>query len=67
LPCFVIDWHNAPHPVAFHVETEASKQKYHTYQLSSTSMGYWAVAQSPILITMVALERMRKKGYKISD
>ena len=34
-----IDWYNAPHPVAFHVAAESSKQKYHTYQCSRTSMG----------------------------
>jgi RNA-directed DNA polymerase len=26
-------------------------------------MGGWAVAQSPILITTITLERLRKRGY----
>jgi len=47
----------------FRVETEASKQKYHTYQWSRTRMGGWAVAQCPIFITTVTFERLRKRGY----
>ncbi len=30
---------------------------------SRTGMGGWAVAQSPILITTITLERLRKRGY----
>jgi group II intron reverse transcriptase/maturase len=36
----------------------------HAYQWSRTRMGGWAVAQSPILITTVTLERLRKRGYE---
>ena len=35
----------------------------HAYQWSRTRMGGWAVAQSPILITTITLERLRKRGY----
>jgi RNA-directed DNA polymerase len=34
------------------------------YQWSRTRMGGWAVAQSPILVTTITLERMRKRGYE---
>ena len=27
-------------------------------------MGGWAVAQSPILVTTITLERLRKRGYE---
>jgi group II intron reverse transcriptase/maturase len=33
------------------------------YQWSRTRMGGWAVAQSPILITTITLERLCKRGY----
>ena len=36
----------------------------HAYQWSRTCMGGWAVAQSPILLTTVTLERLRKRGYE---
>jgi hypothetical protein len=36
----------------------------HAFQGSRTRMGGWAVAQSPILITTVTLERLRKRGYE---
>lgn len=36
----------------------------HAYAWSRTRMGGWAVAQSPILITTVTLERLRKRGYE---
>ena len=36
----------------------------HAYQWSRTRMGGWAVAQSPILVTTVTLERLRKRGYE---
>ena len=36
----------------------------HAYQWSRTRMGGWAVAQSPILITTITLERLRKRGYE---
>lgn len=35
----------------------------HAYQWSRTRMGGWAVAQSPILVTTITLERLRKRGY----
>ena len=31
---------------------------------SRTRMGGWAVAQSPILVTTITLDRMRKRGYE---
>ena len=31
---------------------------------SRTRMGGWAVAQSPILLTTITLERLRKRGYE---
>lgn len=36
----------------------------HAYQWSRTRMGGWAVAQSPILITTITVERLMKRGYK---
>ena len=33
------------------------------YAWSRTRMGGWAVAQSPILITTITLERLRRRGY----
>ena len=35
----------------------------HAYAWSRTRMGGWAVAQSPILVTTITLERLRKRGY----
>jgi len=37
--------------------------KEHAYQWSRTRKGGWAVAQSPILVTTITLERLRKRGY----
>lgn len=34
------------------------------YAWSRSKMGRWAVAQSPILITTITLERLRKRGYE---
>jgi RNA-directed DNA polymerase len=36
---------------------------HHAYVWSRTRMGGWAVAQSPILVTTITLERLRKRGY----
>ena len=36
----------------------------HAYQWSRTRMGGWSVAQSPILITTITLERLCKRGYE---
>src|SRR3954470_23236583 len=36
----------------------------HAYAWSRTRMGGWAVAQSPILVTTVTLERLNKRGYE---
>ena len=36
----------------------------HAYSWSRTRKGGWAVAQSPIMITTVTLERLRKRGYE---
>ena len=36
----------------------------HAYAWSRTRMGGWAVAQSPILLTTVTLERLKKRGYE---
>ena len=36
----------------------------HAYAWSRTRKGGWAVAQSPILITTITLERLQKKGYE---
>ncbi len=38
--------------------------KGQAYSWSRTRMGGWAVAQSPILITTITLERLRKRGYE---
>jgi RNA-directed DNA polymerase len=35
----------------------------HAYAWSRTRMGGWAVAQSPIMITTVTLEALKKRGY----
>ena len=36
----------------------------HAYAWSRTRMGGWRVAQSPILVTTVTLERLKKRGYE---
>ena len=36
----------------------------HAYSWSRTRMGGWAVAQSPILVTTITLDRLRKRGYE---
>lgn len=36
----------------------------HAYKWSRTRMGGWATAQSPILVTTITLERLRKRGYE---
>src|SRR6266542_3150356 len=36
----------------------------HAYAWSRTRMGGWAVAQSPILLTTITLERLKKRGYE---
>ncbi|MDQ3845202.1 MAG: group II intron reverse transcriptase/maturase [Bacteroidota bacterium] len=36
----------------------------HAYAWSRTRMGGWVVAQSPILVTTITLERLRKRGYE---
>ena len=36
----------------------------HAYAFSRTRKGGWRVAQSPIMITTVTLERLRKRGYE---
>ena len=38
--------------------------KHHAYAWSRTRMGGWRVAQSPILVTTITLERLQKKGYE---
>jgi RNA-directed DNA polymerase len=38
--------------------------QHHAYAWSRTRMGGWAVAQSPIMITTVTLERLHKRGYE---
>ena len=39
-------------------------EKGQAYAWSRTSMGGWAVAQSPILRTTITLSRLRRKGYQ---
>ena len=34
------------------------------YQWSRSRMGGWRIAQSPILVTTITLERLRKRGYE---
>ena len=36
----------------------------HAYAWSRTRMGGWAVAQSPIMVTTITLERLKKRGYE---
>ena len=36
----------------------------HAYSWSRTRKGGWAVAQSPILVTTITLERLKKRGYE---
>lgn len=36
----------------------------HAYAWSRTRMGGWAVAQSPIMLTTITLERLHKRGYE---
>jgi len=38
--------------------------KDHAYAWSRTRMGGWRVAQSPILVTTITLQRLQKKGYE---
>lgn len=38
--------------------------KHHAYAWSRTRMGGWRVAQGPILITTITLQRLQKKGYE---
>ena len=38
--------------------------KHHAYAWSRTRMRGWRVAQSPILITTITLQRLEKKGYE---
>jgi hypothetical protein len=35
-----------------------------SYPWSRTKMGGWAAAQSPILVTTITLEKLRKRGYE---
>lgn len=35
----------------------------HAYAWSRSRLGGWAIAQSPILVTTITLERLRKRGY----
>ena len=35
-----------------------------TYQWRRTRKGGWAVAQSPILVTTITLDRLHKRGYE---
>ena len=37
----------------------------HAYQWSRTRMGGWAVAQSPILLTTITLERLRTERSEL--
>lgn len=37
--------------------------QHQAYTWSRTRMGRWAVAQSPILVTTITLERLFKRGY----
>ena len=37
---------------------------HHAYAWSRTRKGGWAIAQSPIMITTITLERLAKRGYK---
>jgi len=43
-------------------KTNVDHQYAHAW--SRTRMGRWAVAQSPILVTTITLERLRKRGYE---
>lgn len=38
--------------------------KSHAYAWSRTRMGGWRVAQSPILVTTITINRLQKKGYE---
>lgn len=35
----------------------------HAYAYSRTRMGGWTVAQSPILVTIITISRLKKRGY----
>jgi hypothetical protein len=37
------------------------------YAWSRTRKGGWAIAQSPVLITTITLERLRKRGYEMRN
>jgi len=36
----------------------------HAYQWSRSRMGGWRIAQSPIWVTTITLERLRKRAYE---
>lgn len=38
--------------------------KDHAYAWSRTRKGGWRIAQSPILTTIITLQRLKKKGYQ---
>jgi len=44
--------------------TRLGVEQRDAYSWSRTRMGGWAVAQSPILVTIITLERLRKRGYE---
>jgi RNA-directed DNA polymerase len=43
---------------------QLSVDQDHAYAWSRTRMGGWAVAQSPILVTTITLDRLCKRGYE---
>src|SRR6266542_870320 len=58
-------WHNWKKPERKRKNLlRSGVDQHHAYAWSRTRMGGWAVAQSPILVTTITLERLKKRGYE---
>ena len=58
-------WHNWKKPERKRKNLERLGVDHeHSYSWSRTRMKGWATAQSPILVTTITLERLRKRGYE---
>jgi RNA-directed DNA polymerase len=60
--CIWIDWKKPERKRKNLLRLGVDQQ--HAYAWSRTRMGGWAVAQSPIMITTVTLEKLHKRGYE---
>jgi RNA-directed DNA polymerase len=60
--CIWTDWKKPERKRKNLIRLDVDQQ--HAYAWSRTRMGGWAVAQSPIMITTITLERLHKRGYE---